>query len=523
MELDDREKIIFQRLKDDFPHYASRCLKIRPKEGVGLENFKLNKAQLYIHQRVEQQKRETGKIRAIILKGRQQGCSTYIEGRFYWLVTHYCGIRAFILTHDNSATNNLFEMAKRYHEHCPELVQPKLQASNSKELIFADLDSGYKIGTAGNKNVGRSSTIQLLHGSEAGFWPNAPEIAAGLMQAVPSLPGTEIFIESTANGIGNYFHELWQMAETGGSDFLPIFVPWFWQSEYTKEVKEDFVLEHDEEELMNLYGLSYEQLNWRRAKIIEHSAGGQNGLRFFNQEYPCNPIEAFQTSGEGCFIPPPIVIKARKSSAERYGPLIIGCDPARGRDRTSIIRRQGRRAFGLESYLTDNTMEITGRLHKIIEEENPFKVCIDIVGIGAGVYDRLKELGHSDILVPVMSGETAFDKARYANKRAEMWDCMKQWLMDSPCQIPDEDSLHADLCNIEYKIRTNNQLLMESKDNMKSRGIRSPDEADALAFTFAVPDSALRAANTANYSAFGAQLLADTNKLDRLRKRAYAR
>jgi len=516
-------KRILQRLKDDFPHYASKCLMIRPKEGVGLQNFVLNKAQLYIHEKVEQQRRETGKIRAIILKGRQQGCSSYVEGRFYWKVTFNCGLRSFILTHQNEATNNLFEMAKRFHEHCPEIIRQRLQASNAKELIFSDIDSGYKIGTAGNKNVGRSSTIQLLHGSEAAFWQNAPELSAGLMQAVPGLPGTEIFIESTAKGIGNYFHEQWQMAEMGASEFVPIFVPWFWQDEYVKPIAKEFIPDSDEEQLIYAYGLSFEQLNWRRAKIIEHSSGGQNGSRIFKQEYPCNPTEAFLSSGDDCFIQPQIVTRARSAIAEPYGPLIIGCDPARGSDRTSIIRRKGRVAYGLESYLTDDTMKITSMLHRLIEEENPFKVCIDIIGIGAGVYDRLKELGHDHLLVPVVSGEAAFDNKRYANRRAEMWQIMKDWLMDSPCQIPDNDSLHADLCNIEYKYKSNNQLLMESKDDMRKRGIRSPDEADALAYTFAVPDSAIRAANNSNYKEFGYQLVADSNRLDRLRKKAYGR
>lgn len=76
-----------QRLKDDFEFYAPRCLRIRTKEGA-VKPFHLNQAQRYIHERLEQQKRELGYIRAIILKGRQQGCSTYVEGRFVWRTTH---------------------------------------------------------------------------------------------------------------------------------------------------------------------------------------------------------------------------------------------------------------------------------------------------------------------------------------------------------------------------------------------------------------------------------------------------
>lgn len=270
---------IRRTLKENFSIYANKCLKIRIK-GVDLKELKLNKAQEYINSRVEQQKRETGKVRAIILKGRQQGCSTYIEARFYWLVTHSFGVRAFILTHDNEATNNLFEMAQRYHEHCPEVVRQTIQASNSKELIFAGLDSGYKIGTAGNKFVGRSSTIQLLHGSEVAFWPNAAEHAKGILQAVPNADGTEIFMESTANGIGNYFHEQWQLAEIKKSAFIPIFIPWYWQDEYSEFLSDDFALEDEELDLKRQYNLNDNQIAWRRNKIMELSVGGLDGKSF---------------------------------------------------------------------------------------------------------------------------------------------------------------------------------------------------------------------------------------------------
>lgn len=519
--MDDLERQVRKKLRDDFQHYAKKSLKIRTKSGK-IEDFVINKAQAYIHERVEQQKRETGKIRAIILKGRQQGCSTYIEGRFFWLVTHHFGLRAFILTHDIEATNNLFEMAQRYYEHCHWMVKPAIQASNSKELIFGGLDSGYKLGTAGNKFVGRSSTIQLLHGSETAYWPNAAEHAKGILQAVPNGPDTEVFIESTANGIGNYFHEQWQLAETGQSEFIPVFVPWYWQDEYRRPCDSDFKPTEEETELKELYGLTPEQILWRRFKIMELSVGGLDGTRAFMQEYPCTATEAFQTTGEDNFIVPNVVMVARKGSAEKYGPLVIGVDPARfGDDRTSILRRMGRVAYGLESYLKKDTMEVAGIVHRIIIEEKPAKVCIDIGGLGAGVYDRLKELGHGDVIVSVNGGATPFDAKRYYNKRAEMWSEMKQWLLDTPCQIPDNDSLHADLCSVKYKFDSNSRLLLEKKEDMKRRGIRSPDEGDALALTFALPDFALTNKKSKEYDQIAKSLAGSARSIDRLRKAAY--
>lgn len=485
------DKIIKQRLKDDFIHYSKKCLKIRTKDGA-IKPFELNKAQLFIHEQLECQKGETGKVRALILKGRQQGCSTYVGGRFYHKVSHHFGMQAFILTHALDATQNLYKMALRYYENTPTPVKPQVTTSNAKELIFGILDSGYKLGTAENKAVGRSATIQLLHGSEIGFWNNAPEHAKGIMQAVPNAPGTEIILESTANGVGNYFHQAWQQAEAGLSDFRAIFVPWFWQEEYHVNPSEDFNLTSDEEELVSQYGLTVPQLAWRRLKVSELSVNGVDGEKSFRQEYPCNSTEAFQLTGEDTYIHSELAMKCRKTIAEPYGKLVIGVDPARfGDDRTGIIRRRGRVAFGLQSYIKKDTMEVTGIVHKIIEEESPFKVFVDVGGLGAGIVDRLHELGHRDVVVGVNAGSSPLDSRKFLNKRAEMWASTKQWMLDEPCQIPDDDTLHADLCGIRYKVDSNSRLVMEQKVEMKKRGIRSSDLADSLCLTHAYPLSAL--------------------------------
>lgn len=102
-------------------------------------------------------------------------------GRYYHNTSWAKGRRTFILTHEDAATQNLFEMVNRYHEHCPVFVRPSTGAANAKELFFDKLDSGYKVGTAGTKGVGRSSTIQLFHGSEVAFWPHAETHAAGVL------------------------------------------------------------------------------------------------------------------------------------------------------------------------------------------------------------------------------------------------------------------------------------------------------------------------------------------------------
>lgn len=484
MALDPKEKQIRQKLKDNFRHYASKCLKIRTKAGK-VEPFELNAAQEYIHSRVEEQRQHTGKVRAIILKGRQQGCSTYVEGRFYWRVSHSKGVRAFILTHEDDATANLFELASRYHENCPAPVKPSTGASNAKELYFDKLDSGYKVGTAGNKAVGRSSTVQMFHGSEVGFWPNAQQHAAGIIQAIPDEPGTEAFLESTANGIGNYFHQQWQAAESGESEYIAIFVPWFWQPEYIKPVPDNFSLTHDEREYKEAYGLNDGQMAWRRAKIIE-----LRDSTLFKQEYPATAAEAFQVSGLDPYIAPELVTVARKVQAEPVGPKKIGVDPARfGDDRTSVCFRQGRKVHWIRSFTKKSTMEVAGIVKKIIDEIAPDQVAIDVGGLGAGVYDRLTELVQGNVtqLVQVNSSESPIDAVKYTNKRAEMWGEIKEWLQAQPAQLPDSDELHADLTQTRYSYDSNNALRMERKEEMKKRGLRSPDTADSLGLTFAKP------------------------------------
>lgn len=483
--MDGKERAIRQRLKDNFPHYAEKCLKIRSKSGEVVP-FILNYAQEHIHACVENQRARTGKVRAVILKGRQQGCSTYIEGRFYWRVTHTRGVQAFILTHEEDATTNLFKIANRYHENCPSAVRPATGAANAKELHFSNLDSGYKVGTAGNRAVGRSSTVQLFHGSEVAFWPNAQQHAAGVIQAIPDEPGTEVFKESTANGVGNYFHKEWQDAEAGLSEYIAIFVPWYWSPEYKKPVPEGFALDAEERQYQESYELDLEQMAWRRAKIIE-----LKDQMLFKQEYPATAAEAFQVSGADPYIPASLVMLARDAVvSDSFGDRKLGVDPARfGDDRTSICYRQGRKVHWIRSYSKKSTMEVAGLVRIAIKEISAAQCAIDVGGLGAGVYDRLLELVSADEceLVQVNSSESPIDANKYTNKRAEMWGETKAWLEAMPASIPDSDELQADLTQIRYSYDSNNALRMEKKEDMKKRGFRSPDMADALGLTFAKP------------------------------------
>jgi hypothetical protein len=475
------------RLKSDLPFYAYNLLRIRTKSGKILP-FNLNDAQYHLHEEIERQKIETSMVRALILKGRQQGCSTYVGARFYHLTTHHYGFRTFILTHEQEATTNLFDMVDRFHELMAPGYKPHIGASNRKELIFDELDSGYRVGTAGTKGVGRSATIQLFHGSEVAFWPHAETHAAGILQAVPKEEGTEVILESTANGLGNLYHQMWQQAVAGLSEYIPIFIPWYWQDEYSTKLPDDFELTEDEAKFKRLYDLSDEKILWRRKKIIE-----LGDPLLFKQEYPSNPDEAFQTTGIESFISNESVIIARKQPQYKTKSAIVaGFDPAReGDDRDAFIYRQGLNAFGLE-YKDFKTFpeKVAYCIGKLKDKKNYIqKLFIDYGGGGWEIAGLLREAGFGDRVKVVNFGAKAMKNDSYKNKRAEMYGELKKWLTDEneTPSIPDDDALHADLTAAGYSYDTKTRLQLEKKKDIKKRSLLSPDGADALALTFAFP------------------------------------
>lgn len=470
----------------DLTKFAPAFLTIKNKAGRPIP-FELNQAQLFTHARLEAQLKEMGRVRAVLLKGRQMGMSTYIGARYFKKVITKRGQEAFILTHESEATKNLFEMTKRYYETLPEGLCPVADRSSTKELRFLQFDSGYRVGTAGNTGVGRSQTLHLFHGSEVAFWPNAELHDKGVIEAVSNEAGTEIILESTANGIGNYFHNMWKAAKSGQSEYQAIFMPWYWMKEY-RAFHEGFKCDEEEQALLDFYthdGLTVEHLAWRRIKINK-SQDIDAAKDSFCSEYPMSADEAFRNPIDNVFIDAKYVMRARRNDVRSDSQLILGVDPAiSDKDKTAIIRRRGRQAYGLETFRNHNTMEIAGRLANIIRQEKPSKVYIDCIGVGAGVVDRLQELGYS-MVEGVNVGRSANSKERFANLRAELWSEMRDWLYQNelPVQIPDDDELHGALCSLGFKYRSNEQLLIESKDDLRARGMPSPDEGDALSLSF---------------------------------------
>ena len=304
--------------------YIENCLKIKTKSGTVVP-FRLNDAQRKLYA-VAKRQQDAGKpVRLIILKARQLGFSTLTEG----LIFHACATRknvnALIVAHREDATANLFRMSKLFYDELPAPVKPMLRASNAQELVFENpsklrserearpgLRSRIRCATAGGRGIGRSDTLQCVHLSEYAFWPDGADgkasTLAGILQAVPSLPGTMVVIESTANGFED-FKERWDAAVAGENDFEPVFFAWFENPDYSMPVVPGTEWTPEERELRDAYRLTDGQLQWRRWCIANNCGGS---LDMFRQEDPASPGEAFLHSGTGVFDNEQIVLRLER-------------------------------------------------------------------------------------------------------------------------------------------------------------------------------------------------------------------
>lgn len=203
----------------------------------------------------------------------------------------------------------------------------------------------------------------------------------------------------------------------------------------------------------------------------------------------------FPSASSMQFIGTDVVDGARRREVEFIDPgepIVIGVDVARfGDDRSTVYFRQGRDARSIKPIRLSqvDTMQLAAKVaeqHRIYHAQ---MVCVDEGGIGAGVVDRLKQMGLP--VVGVQFGGKPLgmvrlaDGAKCANRRAEMWAIMREWLKGG--SIPDDDQLAGDLMGVEYSFNSRDEIVLEKKEHMKERGLASPDDGDGLALTFAVP------------------------------------
>jgi len=290
-------------------------LTIKTKAG-DMIRLKLNEPQKKLMAKIEEQIKLNKPVRMWILKARQEGVSTEIEGIIYAFTSQQENVNSLIMADEHEHASNLFEMSKLYHEQLeinePHLA-PTLKKSNEKKLEFEKIHSQIIIATAENIDAARSHTFKIAHLSEVSRFRDLKAVMNALNQSVAEIPGTMIFGETTANGMDEFYRE-WKKAIDGKTDWIPVFVPWFALAEYSMPLQNgelrsleginfgaessERVFIEDEKILQEEFSLSDEQLNFRRYAIINKCGGDINT---WNEEYPATWEDAFQTSGEMFF------------------------------------------------------------------------------------------------------------------------------------------------------------------------------------------------------------------------------
>lgn len=320
-----------------FARWASAVLKIVTKE-LGLRPLTENFAQRHVRAIADRQLAETGRVRIIVLKARQEGISTWVAARLFHRVSLWPYRRGMVLADKLKRTHLLFGIYEVFRDRMPAGGMPQLVASSQSELVWAT-GSRLSVDTAGDTDIGRAGTIHLLHASEVASYENAEDVWISLGGALAKGKGSEAYLESTAKGVGNLFHRLWLDAVAGDSSWIAVFLPWFIHEEYTltdvdgelaasiessedafeRKAQDTGILWPVEESGDGTYHkLSVGQLAWRRREIADTYAKDE---RAFRQENPATAREAFLVSGATFFDPDAI---AEYVDAVQRAPIFRG-------------------------------------------------------------------------------------------------------------------------------------------------------------------------------------------------------
>lgn len=225
-----------------------------------------------------------------------------------------------------------------------------------------------------------------------------------------------------------------------------------------------------------------QELDYELKQYIDQY-GEDIGKALFKQEYLCS----FEGANESGFITTVEIQTARARNIEMpQGPRVLGVDPARfGADRSVILGRIGPKIDRIITRRGIDTVQLAGEVSEVARSWGAQVIFVDGAGVGAGVVDQLKALGWGPKLVEVQSGGRPLAPERYYNLRAEMWGKMKDWLANRGDISAAPFELDEDLTSIGFEFDSKGRVKLESKDDVKSRGMPSPDLADALSLTFA--------------------------------------
>ncbi len=322
---DPQREQILERLRTDWPYWASNCAQIINTAGQ-LVPLTPKPAQLRVWDAAKAQMDAGQPVRLIVPKARREGVSTFSVSRLVQMTTQTPNFNAISVAQDTQTAGELLHMGTMIHANLPDSVEwpikpPIANKSRRKELAFGNpsrvaqatgdfgLNSRFVADTAREFEAGRGFTYHGVHCSEPSFWPDLQRKLTALLNAVPDEPGTFVVLESTSNGF-NHWRTLCMQALNGESDFTLVFLPWFEEPQYqrvflSEEEREEFIATigtgpwgEEEPDLVEVFGCTPEQLNWRRWAIANRCGGD---LDVFHQEYPSTLEQSFLSTGSFVF------------------------------------------------------------------------------------------------------------------------------------------------------------------------------------------------------------------------------
>jgi hypothetical protein len=350
------------RIKFDFEYFASLYEIIEHGETHEDIPFKLNRAQREFLSILENMRTNSVPIRAIVLKARQLGLSTEIQLYMYWIQTvHKRNWHSVICAHEMPASLTIRAMYDKVIRNMPFIQGEKytLVPFQSSQNIKYVPERGCRItvGSAERPESIRSQNPAMAHMSEVALYPNTTKRAtsrliASIVGPIKRTPYTMLVYESTANGVGDYFHGEWERSKKGKSAFVPVFLPWYYKEEYSTPLEgfyfdhsgnrvagniEDFILtlnEYEENLFFSHKNCTLENINWYRGKNSEMSSD-----EIMHQEFPSDDVEAFQDSGLPVFRAS-LIENLRKNCLL---PVVIGCLQGDGLPETARMETKNRK------------------------------------------------------------------------------------------------------------------------------------------------------------------------------------
>lgn len=308
-------------LFNDFEYFALTCLKVQHLDRTkGIVPLALKPVQVRLARVIIKLLLAGLPVRIIILKARREGVSTVLQAIFFWIACTRIDTSGMTLSHHDETTQELFGMTEGFWRWMPRSVRPMrgktrrgqvLELANSNpnpDIVAASPGMNSVLRTVTFKNAGAGQAANLVHCSEVALWGSQAKATLGtLLPVVPFGAWTIVALESTARGIGNEYHLRWMQAESSQArgdkhGFIPFFIPWFEEPDYTMTAgsyMELGALDDEEQYLRDEFMVTDEALAWRRYIGIPVVCGGD--LNLFHQEYPATPKQAFLSTGRPFF------------------------------------------------------------------------------------------------------------------------------------------------------------------------------------------------------------------------------